>query len=506
MKKERQIMLAATLTFALVLGGVPATESEGASAPKLKDKKITVVKGKTKTIKVKGKRIKSKKFKSTKKSVATVTKKGKVTGKKAGSCKIKVTVKYKKTKRARKLSTKKLTCQVKVVKKTKVTPKPTRQPNLNVTSAFTSQVADTSVKLMKNSTAGDIRGGKNVLISPESILTAMAMSVNGAAGDTLTEMQKALYGSLPVEEFNKNMSAYNDYLVLSDSVKFHLANGIWIRNDGQVSTVPDFLAGNDKYYHAKAYLEPFDNTTVKKMNDWVKTNTDGMIPSIIQKIPSTARMYLMNALAFEGRWAKQYKNNQVKKDTFTTASGREQTVNMLNSTEHTYLKDDKATGVMKSYEGYEYAFAAILPNKGISLEEYLAGMTGESFVKMIQSGEQKEVLTKIPEFSYDYDLNLISALQSMGIQKAFTESADFSKMAKTKDGKLFIDSVIHKTHIELDKYGTKAAAVTSIAMAGSAAPTEPPKEVYLDRPFLYAIVEESTGLPIFMGAVNAVTN
>ena len=79
-------------------------------------------------------------------------------------------------------------------------------------------------------------------------------------------------------------------------------------------------------------------------------------------------------------------------------------------------------------------------------------------------------------------------------------------MAKTKDGKLFIDSVIHKTHIELDKYGTKAAAVTSIAMAGSAAPTEPPKEVYLDRPFLYAIVEESTGLPIFMGAVNAVTN
>ena len=101
MKKKGQIMLAATLTFALVLGGVPATESEGASAPKLKDKKITVAKGKTKTIKVKGKRIKSKKFKSTKKSVATVTKKGKVTGKKAGSCKIKVTVKYKKTKRAR---------------------------------------------------------------------------------------------------------------------------------------------------------------------------------------------------------------------------------------------------------------------------------------------------------------------------------------------------------------------------------------------------------------------
>lgn len=505
MKKEKQILLTGTLTFALLLGSVPINRSEAASVPKLKDKKIIVVKGKTKTIKVKGKRIQKKKFKSSKKSIATVTKKGKVTGKKAGSCKIKITVKYRKSKRAKKLSTKKLTCQVKVVKKTKVTPKPTQRPNLNVTSAFTSQVADTSVKLMKNSTVGDIKDGKNVLISPESILTAMAMSVNGAGGDTLSEMQKALYGSLSVDEFNKNMSAYNDYLVLSDSVKFHQANSIWIHNQAdKVTADPDFLAENEKYYHSKAYLEPFNSTTVKKMNDWVNTNTDGMIPSIIQNIPATARMYLMNALAFEGGWARQYDEYQVKKDTFTTASGNKQTVNMLNSTESTYLEEDKATGVMKSYEGYEYAFVAILPNKGISLEEYLAEMTGESFVKMIQSRERKQVLTKIPEFSYDYDIDLTPALKAMGIQKAFTESADFSRMAKTKEGILSIDSVMHKTHIELDKNGTKAAAVTYLVKAGSAAPTEPPKEVYLDRPFLYAIVEESTGLPIFMGVVNNV--
>lgn len=503
MKKASRIILAVTLTLALVSGSVSVTESEAASVPKLKDKKITVVQGETKTIKVKGQWIKSKKFQTTKKSIATVTKKGKVKGKKVGSCIIKVTVKYKKTKKAKRLSTRKLTCKVKVVKKQNVSPKPTRQPDLNITAAFTGQVADTSVKLMKQSALEDIKGGKNVLISPESILTAMAMVVNGAGGDTLTEMQKALYGSLSVEEFNKNMSAYNDYLVLSDSVKFHLANGIWIRNQA-VEVDPGFLATNETYYHSKAYLEPFDNTTVKKMNDWVKIHTNGMIPSIIHNIPATASLYLMNALAFEGRWAIQYKDHQVKREAFTTASGEKKTVNMLNSTEHTYLKDDKATGVMKSYEGYDYAFVAILPNKGISLEQYLAGMTGESFVNMIRSGEQKEVLTKIPEFSYDYDTNLISALQSMGIEKAFTSEADFSRMAKTKDGTWSIASIVHKTHMELDKNGTKAAAVTAILKATSAAPTEPPNEVYLDRPFLYAIVEESTGLPIFMGAVNTV--
>lgn len=496
---------AVILTCAMVLGGTTTVQSEAASVPKLKNKKLTIVKGKTKTIKVKGKRIKSKTFKTTKKSIATVTKKGKVKAKKAGSCKIKVTVKYRKTKKAKKLFTKKLTCSIKVIKAENGTPKPTRQPDLKVSGAFSKQVANTSVNLMKQATAADLKNEKNVLVSPESLLTAMAMVVNGAGGETLTELKKALYGDLSVEDFNQNMSTYNDYLTLSSEVKFHQANAIWIKNNtSEVSVKDNFLTTNSKYYHAKAYLEPFDQTTVKKMNDWVKTNTEGMIPAIIESIPASARMYLMNALAFEGRWATQYSAYQVQKDTFTTASGQKQSVSMLNSTEHAYLQDDKATGIMKYYEGNDYAFVAVLPNKGVSLSDYLSDMTGENFVKMIQSAQSKRVLTKIPEFSYDYSADLKGALQAMGISKAFTSSADFGNMAATKEGILYIDSVIHKTHIELDRYGTKAAAVTSIAAAGSAAPTEPPKEVYLDRPFLYGIVEVDTGLPVFMGAVNRI--
>ena len=123
---------------------------------------------------------------------------------------------------------------------------------------------------------------------------------------------------------------------------------------------------------------------------------------------------------------------------------------------------------------------------------------------MIRSETSPRVITKIPEFSYDYDLELTAPLKAMGIQKAFATDADFGNMATTKDGILYIDGVTHKTHIELDRNGTKAAAVTKIALAGSAMPTEPPKEVYLDRPFLYAIVEVGTGLPIFMGVVNSI--
>lgn len=505
MKTNRMAAWACTLVCALVLSGVAIPVSEAAGAPSLKSKKITIEKGKTKTIKVKGKRIKSKKFKTSKKKIATVTKKGKVKGKNVGSCKIKVTVKYRKTKKAKKLSTKKLTCKVKVVKKTPVQTKQPRQPNLKLSASFTGQVMNTSIDLMKQSTAADIKAGKNVFVSPESILTAMAMAVNGAKGDTLAEMQKALYGTLSVDEFNNNMSAYNDFLVLTEDVKFNLANSIWIKDKkNQITANQNFITQNEKLYHSQSYLEPFDKTTVKKMNDWVNKKTNGMIPDIIQTIPDNARMYLMNALSFEGRWNSQYRGSQIGQGSFTTAAGQNQKVTMLSSTEHTYLHDDNAIGVMKYYEGSEYAFVAILPNKDVSLEKYVSQMTGDSFLNLIRTAESKQVKTKIPEFSYDYDVKLKEPLKAMGIQKAFTSAADFGNMGTTQEGILYIDDVVHKTHIELDRNGTKAAAVTKAVAAGSAAPIEPPKEVYLDRPFLFAIVEESIGLPIFMGVVNAV--
>lgn len=506
MRSSRMTAGVCILVCSLVFGGVAVPVSEAAGTPSLKSKKLTIEKGKTKTIKVKGKRIKSKKFKSLNKKIATVTKKGKVKAKKVGSCKIRVTVKYRKKKKSKKLSTKKLICKVKVTKKaSEKTPVPTRQPNLKLSAAFTGQVLNASVNLMKQSTMGDIKAGKNVNISPESILTALAMTVNGAKGDTLAEMQKALYGAVSVDEFNNNMSAYNDFLVLTKDVKFNLANSIWVKdNKAQITPNQNFIAQNEKLYHSQSYFEPFDKTTVKKMNDWVSEKTNKMIPQIVDTIPDSARMYLMNALCFEGRWKKQYSDYQILQGDFTTAAGKTQKVNMLNSQEHTYLKDDNAVGVMKSYEGSEYAFVAVLPNKDVSLEKYVSEMTGDSFQNLLRTAESKRVNTRIPEFSFDYDVKLKAPLEAMGIQRAFRNTADFGNMATTKEGILYIDDVIHKTHIELDKNGTKAAAVTKVVAAGAAAPTEPPKEVYLDRPFLFAIVEESLGLPIFMGVVNEV--
>ena len=501
MKKRSVRLLAGVMICTMFIGSMPTGAAEAANTPKLKAKKLTITKGKTKTIKVTGKRIKSKKYKSSKKSIATVSKRGKVKAKKAGTCKIKVTVKYRKTKKAKKLSTKKLTCTITVKKEV------SRPSKIAISDQFAKQVADTSIKLTQLNAAKPVQKTKNVLISPESVLTAMAMVTNGARGDTLAEMQKSLYGNISVTEFNKNMSTYNDFLVLSRDVQFHMANSIWMKDKkDEISIKKSFLDTNNKYYHSQTYTEPFNTDTLGKINNWVKQNTNNMIPNIINSISPDSYMYLINALAFEGRWSKQYSSYQVKKDTFTDADGTKQTVNMLNSTEYSYLKDKNATGVMKEYEGGAYAFVGILPNKGVSVSDYLKNMTGESFVQLLRSEEYKHVLTKIPEFSYDYKTNMVETMQSMGITKAFTSEADFDDMGTSKEGSFKIDEILHKTHIELDRYGTKAAAVTSVSMkAASAAQTEPPKEVYLDRPFIYAIVETSTCLPIFMGVVNKVS-
>ena len=70
---------------------------------------------------------------------------------------------------------------------------------------------------------------------------------------------------------------------------------------------------------------------------------------------------------------------------------------------------------------------------------------------------------------------------------------------------IHIDDVLHKTHIDVDESGTEAAAVTAVVMKANAVfPAKPQiiKKVYLNRPFVYAIIDTQTGMPLFMGIVN----
>lgn len=242
---------------------------------------------------------------------------------------------------------------------------------------------------------------------------------------------------------------------------------------------------------------------MNEINGWVSEHTNGMIDKIVNNIPEEAVMYLVNALAFQAEWDSTYNQYSVHKGEFTLADGTKKEVEFMYSEEQKYLSDENAVGFIKYFKDHKYAFAALLPDKGVGLSDYIDSLTGEKISALLASPQDVKVNASIPKFSYDYDIELSEQLKKMGMPDAFdADKADFGKIGTHEEGNLFISSVIHKTFIEVSELGTKAGAATVVELAcGSAYEPDPPKEVYLDRPFVYMLIDCETNTPFFIGSL-----
>ncbi|HWQ80261.1 MAG TPA: serpin family protein [Anaerovoracaceae bacterium] len=368
--------------------------------------------------------------------------------------------------------------------------------DIDLTGDDSEAIAGFAVELFQNTVSPD----GNLLISPLSVLCALAMTANGAEDQTLAQMEDVI--GLSVQDLNEYLHAYLESLPAGDKYKVSLANSIWFRDDDRLTVEQDFLQANADYYGASVYKTAFDNATLKDINDWVSDNTDGMIEDILDEIPDGAVMYLINALAFDAEWQNIYKESQVHEGTFTTESGEARNVEMMYGSEHLYLEDGNATGFIKYYAGRKYAFAALLPNEGILLGDYIASLTGAGFMSTLQNARDVQVNTAIPKFESEYSVEMSDILNSMGMTNAFDAGlADFTGLGVWEDGNLFINRVIHKTYIAVDEKGTRAGAATAVEMFAGSAPAEESKTVYLDRPFVYMLIDSETNLPLFIGAV-----
>lgn len=346
-------------------------------------------------------------------------------------------------------------------------------------------------------------GSASTLISPVSVLSAMGMTANGAAGNTLSQMEEVF--GLTKDKTNQILNLYIRSLPDEDKLKVSIANSIWFREGGRIDVNRNFLQTNANYYDAGVYKAKFDADTLKSINDWVKRETGGMIENILDEIPDEAMMYLINALSFDAEWENIYYENEVRKDQFKAEDGSMQTTDMMFSTESTYIKDEKAKGVIKNYAGGQYAFMALLPDEGVSISDYVNTLTGEKLQKLIREAENTPVFTMMPKFESEYSIEMSDILKGMGMTDAFDEKkADLTGLGTSPEGNLYISRVIHKTAIEVNEKGTKAGAATVVEVAvESAAPMEP-NEVLLNRPFVYLIIEKETGLPLFMGTLLSV--
>ncbi len=383
---------------------------------------------------------------------------------------------------------------------------------VQVEDDFCVDAADFAIALLQENMTDE---NENVMVSPVSALTALAMTANGARGDTREQMLAVLAPNQSMDDLNSNITNWADGLVSTDTASVKIANSIWFdESAGDITVNEIFLQRNALYYHADIYQTAFQKSTVGAINQWVSDKTDGMITNILDQIPSDTRMYLLNAVSFDAEWKRVYWPNEVHERTFTNASGEEEKADMMQSNERGYIEDENAVGFIKPYkEGY--SFVALLPNEGMSAKEYIDTLSGGYFLDMIANAGMDgiDILeVQLPKFEAEYEAELSDKLKDMGMADAFDGGkADFSGIAKPESGdnaeNLIISGVHHKTYIKVDELGTKAAASSDAAAATSdAAESWEPVIVYviLNRPFVYAIVENETNIPIFIGVVNSV--
>ncbi|MGI6546022.1 MAG: serpin family protein [Fastidiosipilaceae bacterium] len=355
-------------------------------------------------------------------------------------------------------------------------------------------LADFSLRLFGS--AFDEEG--NILVSPLSALFALGMTANGTQGETRAQMEDTF--GLTVDELNQYLYVYMKSLPSEEQYKLSMANGIWLNDSADFTANPDFLQTNADRYGAAIHKAPFDDETKDQINEFVNENTAEMIPSILDDIQPDELMYLVNALAFEAEWAKVYEEFNVREGEFTNADGEQKIVDMMYSQEDLYIEDEFATGFIKPYVDDKYAFVALLPNEGISVMDYASSLTGENLRTLLDNAEATTIDTAMPKFKSEYSTLLNDSLRDIGIIDLFDGSkADLSELGTSKTGNLFVNRVIHKTFIEVDELGTKAGAATVVGIAKASLPIIT-HEVYLNRPFLYMLIDREHNLPLFVGA------
>ena len=360
-------------------------------------------------------------------------------------------------------------------------------------------VAAFALSLLREEKAGT----SGVLVSPVSALNALGMVANGASGDTLKQLETA--AGMSLNQLNDFLYTYRMSLPATDkSCAVSLANSAWLRDTFRAEDA--FLRTCVNYYDAEIYSSSFDGSLVTDLNRWVEKETNGMIDSLLEQEPSvTTMLYLVNAACFDARWETPYEASDIREGgTFTAASGARQTADYLTSRENIYLTGNNVTGFLKPYDGGKYAFVALLPDEGVTLEDYLKNLTGEHLYNLITDHHYADVQASIPRFTAQSELELKDALTAMGVTDLFNVSAaDLRNISSAANDNLYVSSVLHKTYLALDENGTKAAAATSVDTNASAAPSEDVKTVTLDRPFLYMIVDTHACVPLLMGTVTS---
>jgi serine protease inhibitor len=338
-------------------------------------------------------------------------------------------------------------------------------------------------------------------ISPLSIIMAYGMTMNGADGDTYSQMQE-VFGLKGLESDEINMAARDLIAILTTfdkKVTFNIANSIWYREGYPVAN--SFLDVNKIHYDAVIEAVNFGNPeTIERINGWVKEKTGGLIEKITDDLDPQIVMYLLNAIYFKGDWSVKFDTDDTTKRPFYLSDGNVKEVDMMRmemEEEMAYKSGDHYEAVNLYYGDAGFVMTLVLPNESMTLESWLAETGWDTWKSLTENFHDVTLTLGLPKFELEYEVEGFEGLlMDLGILDAFDPSLANFELMTGGPNDLFIGESKHKTFISVNEEGTEAAAVTSVVMFDSAPQMA---EVTFNRPFFYVIREVESGTILFMG-------
>jgi serpin B len=365
--------------------------------------------------------------------------------------------------------------------------------------------ASTKFGLKLYSEIGKQSAGKNVFISPASVALALAMTYNGAGGETGQAMARGLeLSGMSLEEANRAYAELHKSLQsLDPKVQIEIANSLWGRKEMKFR--PDFLDRAKEFYGAEVTSLDFnDPGAPAAINDWVSRKTHGKIGKIVDQIGQDSILFLINAIYFKGKWTDEFEKAETTDQDFTLAGGKVKKHPMMSRTgRYPYFKGENFQAVSIPYGNKRVSMYVFLPEKGASLDEFVKGMDGAAWDGWMSRFRETKGDIVLPRFKLEYEITLNDALASLGMGVAFDpDRADFSGMLQ-EGRRAFISSVKHKSFVEVNEEGTEAAAATSVEVQTTSARIERDTfRMVVDHPFFFAIRDNQTGMILFMGSIN----
>jgi serpin B len=392
-------------------------------------------------------------------------------------------------------------------------------------------------------------GAGNIVISPYSIGTAMAMALSGARGETESELLKVLRhaGQRPaIEAANARVLAMlNGYdqsktpptcpgeLSLDGdlckglrpavggcpfparpegsqcvgpakfvpSAKVSVANALMLTKEGHVAA--DYAALLKDKYAAELFkgVQPAD------VNDWVKRKTESKIERLVDQLDPSTQAVLLNAVYFRAAWLAVFDKRNTADKAFHLTAAKQVQVPMMHRTGNYAVAARPGYRVIRlPYAVPELSLVIVLPDRVDGVHEIATRLDGAELLQMlaaVRAAPFTRVELTLPRFKAGYKANLVPAFKAAGLKLAFSDAADFSGMTgrPAAKGSLKIDQIVHYAVIEVDEQGTEATAATAITMVPTSAMPQPAEPFRVDRPFLFYLADEATGAILFQGRI-----